>query len=200
MANIDKFDAIASAYDTPERIKIAKIIISEIRGCITDAQDKTAIDFGCGTGLIGLDLLDDFQSVLFIDASLKMVQVVKEKIEQSQIANAAALCYNLEESPPGDMKADYIILGQVLLHIRDIEPFLEKLSAMLNIGGHLIIVDFNKNDAVVSQEIHNGFEQGELGALLIQMGFHSIKSRTFYHGEKIFCNEDASLFLLETRK
>ncbi|MCM3038888.1 hypothetical protein M3201_04130 [Paenibacillus motobuensis] len=60
MGNTDIFDSMASGYDTPERIRIAKIISNAVREYISDGKNKSAIDFGCGTGLVGMDLLDDF--------------------------------------------------------------------------------------------------------------------------------------------
>lgn len=50
MANTDKFEMIADMYDTPERIKIAKVSSEAIQEYLVDAKSKNAIDFGCGTG------------------------------------------------------------------------------------------------------------------------------------------------------
>ena len=60
MGNTDKFEMIASSYDTPERIHIAKVSADAIREYVMDSKNKSAIDFGCGTGLVGMNLLDDF--------------------------------------------------------------------------------------------------------------------------------------------
>jgi 2-polyprenyl-3-methyl-5-hydroxy-6-metoxy-1,4-benzoquinol methylase len=41
-------------------------------------------------------------------------------------------------------------MAQVLLHINEVELVLSRLFDILNEGGHLLIVDFNKNEKVVS--------------------------------------------------
>ncbi len=200
MGNIDKFEAVANSYDTPERIGISKIIAEALRPCIENGDQKTAIDFGCGTGLIGMELLKNFKSVLFIDASPNMARITEQKLRQSNMTNSNVLCCNIEENTPPDLRADYIIMAQVLLHIKNIEPVLAQMHAMLNEGGHLLVVDFDKNEAIVSADVHNGFEQESLNSLLKRLGFINLQSRTFFHGKKMFMNTDASLFLLDAVK
>ncbi len=197
MGNIEKFDAMATQYDTPERARIAKIIAGAIRKRVASGADKCAVDYGCGTGLVGICLADIFDSLVLIDASPNMIEQVNAKI--AGIPNAEALCRDFSREPP-DVRADYIFLTQVLLHVKDIEPFLASLFAALNPGGRLLIVDFNKNEAVASELVHNGFDQSELAEVLKRIGFLSADSETFYRGERIFMNQDASLFILDARK
>ncbi len=99
-----------------------------------------------------------------------------------------------------DMKADCIFMAQVLLHIREIEPLLIRLHAMLNPGGHLLIAGFDKNDAIVSDEVHNGFVQSELAELLKRLGFGEVESATFHRGKSIFMRQDASMFVMDAVK
>jgi ubiquinone/menaquinone biosynthesis C-methylase UbiE len=200
MGNTDIFQAIANKYDTSERIKIAKITSNAIREYIVDGKDKSAIDFGCGTGLIGMNLLNDFHSMLFVDTSQNMLGQIKQKIADFNIQNADTLCFDFETAFRSDVHADYIFMAQVLLHINDVELVLSRLYDVLNPEGHLLIVDFNKNEQITSDKVHNGFDQENLIKLMIKIGFKGIKSRTFYSGNKIFMNRDASLFILDSKK
>jgi ubiquinone/menaquinone biosynthesis C-methylase UbiE len=199
MGNKDIFDAISNSYVTTERISLADISADAVRSYLIDTHDKTAIDFGCGTGLIGINLFREFKSILFLDSSDKMIDVVKNKIERLKISNATALCYDLENGEIPDITVDYILMSQVLLHIKDYADILSKLRKMLNNNGHLIITDFDKNDLVVSALVHNGFEQNELKELLRTLGFSNIQSRRFYNGEGIFMGKDASLFVMDAQ-
>lgn len=200
MGNTDKFNAIARRYDTEERAEIARHCSDTIRAHIGKVEEKSAIDFGCGTGLVGLDLLDSFASVLFIDSSQKMIEIVKEKIESRGVANAEALCFDLETEPSRDIHADFVIIVQTLLHIKNIDMILAKLFHLLNTGGHLIIIDFDKNESIFSEDVHNGFIQEELKAALEDIGFIDVEGRTFFHGRNIFMNTDASLFIMDGKK
>ena len=200
MGNTDKFEMIANTYETPERVQIAKISSDAIREYLVDAKNKNAVDFGCGTGLIGMNLLNDFQSILFLDTSQNMIHQIKQKISNSNIQNVATLCFDFEQDCLSNLHVDYIFMAQVLLHIKDFKAVLLKLYDVLNPGGHLIIIDFNKNDEIVSDMVHNGFDQEILTDIMLNIGYKGIQSKTFYKGRKIFMGHDASLFILDSQK
>lgn len=200
MGNTEKFDSIANSYDTPERILMARLCADAIRETIGDAKIKQAIDFGCGTGLVGMHLLDDFDNILFLDTSQNMVRNVQRKIAELGIQNADTLCFDFEKDSLSGLKADCIFMVQVLLHIQDYRPVLKRLYDVLHAGGHLLIIDFDKNVEINSELVHNGFDQTELAGCLQEMGFTNIQSHTFYHGSKVFMNRDASLFIMDAQK
>jgi Methylase involved in ubiquinone/menaquinone biosynthesis len=200
MANTDKFEMIAHVYDTPERIHIAKVSSDAIRKRVVNAAGKSAIDFGCGTGLVGMNLINDFDSILFMDTSPNMINQITQKIAASSIQNADTLCFDIEMEGLSDIRADYIFMAQVLLHIPDVELVLSRLYDVLNEGGHLLIVDFDYNENVVSDMVHNGFHHHELANVLTRIGFKDICIETFYSGSRIFMGQDASMFILDSHK
>ena len=71
---------------------------------------------------------------------------------------------------------------------------------MLQPGGHLLIVDFDRKDEIASDLVHNGFDQDDLKARLAAAGFADIRGDTFYHGKKNFMGMDASRFLMDAVK
>ena len=200
MGNTDKFEMIAKIYDTPERVQIAKISSETIREYLVDSKSKNVIDFGCGTGLVGMDLLNDFQSILFLDSSQKMINQVRQKISRFSIENADTLCFDFEKDILTDLHADYIFMAQVLLHIKEFKLVLLKLYDVLNPGGHLIIIDFNRNDEIDTDMVHSGFDQEMLTDIMLDIGYKNVQSKTFYYGYKIFMNHNASLFILDSQK
>ncbi|RAP74228.1 class I SAM-dependent methyltransferase [Paenibacillus montanisoli] len=200
MGNTDKFDMIANLYDTPERIQIAKVSSDAIRNYLVDAKSKNAIDFGCGTGLVGMDLLNEFNSVLFLDTSPNMINQIEQKISDFNLQHVDTLCFDFEKEGLSELHADYIFMAQVLLHIPDVEFVLSRLFEVLNEGGHLLIVDFNKNEKIDSDLVHNGFNQAELADMMTKIGYRDIQSETFYTGSKLFMGHDASMFILDSRK
>jgi ubiquinone/menaquinone biosynthesis C-methylase UbiE len=200
MGNTDKFEMIANIYDTSERIQIAKVSSDAIHEYLVDIKSKNAIDFGCGTGLVGMNLLNDFNSMLFLDTSQNMINQIKQKIADFNIKNADTLCFDFEKEVRSDLHADYIFMAQVLLHIKDVELVLSQLYDVLNAGGHLLIVDFNENKEIVSDMVHNGFDQDKLSSIMTKIGYRNIQSKTFYTGSKIFMGHDASMFILYSQK
>ena len=200
MGNTDKFETIANIYDNPERIQIAKISSDAIREYLVDTNSKNAIDFGCGTGLVGIELLNAFNSMLFLDTSQNMINQIKQKVAASNIQKVDFLCFDFEKEALLDLHTDYVFMAQVLLHIQDVELVLSRLYDVLSAGGHLLIVDFNKNEKVVSDMVHNGFEQEKLTDLMAKIGYRDIQSKTIYNGSQIFMGQDASMFILDSQK
>jgi ubiquinone/menaquinone biosynthesis C-methylase UbiE len=157
METNDIFEQMASRYDTEDRVNMAKIIVQAVRSELVDTKGKTALDYGCGTGLVGFGLIDLFQSMLLVDASTQMIEQVKRKIENGRFESASTLCSDfLVEAPT--IQVDYVIMSQVLLHIKDSRFILTRLYGILKKDGHLIIVDFDKNENIISDKVHPGFE------------------------------------------
>lgn len=200
METRDIFQRAAKVYDTPERIRVANIIAGEIRRELTDTQYRCGMDYGCGTGLVGLALMDLFDALLFVDTAPQMIEQVQEKLQRTGVKGAQTMSGDFCAEVPAGIGVDCIFMSQVLLHVKEYKTLLPRLYDMLNPRGGLIIVDFDKNEKVNSDLVHNSFVQAELSALLTQLGFSSVISRTFYHGEKIFMNQDASIFLMHAVK
>lgn len=201
MGNIDVFETIANKYDTVDRERIAKIIATTIREKLqSKSSTQTAIDYGCGTGLVGMNLLDAFNNILFVDASKNMINIVEKKLQKNVHLNAKTVCLDVENQSTQALKADIVFIVQVLLHVENTALFLDNLYQTLPPNGQLIIVDFDYNEHVISDKVHNGFKQNELTQTLHKSGFENIKRETFYHGEKMFMNKDGSLFILTATK
>src|SRR5699024_1532774 len=125
------FNEIAKRYDNEERRHLAGIILNELKQHLDNTEGKVLLDYGAGTGLLGLELSDSFEKVHLADASSEMVKVLKEKIDIANIKNAQAQEMNLLESDT-IIKADTIIMSLVLLHVKDHQKLIQKLYDALS--------------------------------------------------------------------
>jgi ubiquinone/menaquinone biosynthesis C-methylase UbiE len=193
------FEQMAKRYDTEERVELAKVIVKEVRKELRNNKSKSLIDYGSGTGLISLELSDLVDSILLIDSSEQMLEVAKAKISHKGIINSKVLYADFTQESP-ELRADIILLSLVLLHIPDTKKILQELFNILNTGGKLIIIDFDKNDKINHPKVHNGFSHEELKNSLSESGFKSIEIKTFHHGNRIFMNQDAAMFISSSIK
>lgn len=193
------FEQMAKRYDTEERIELAKVIVKEVRPELRNNKSKSLIDYGSGTGLISLELSDLVDSILLIDSSEQMLDVAKAKISHKGIINSKVLFADFTQETP-ELKADIVLLSLVLLHIPDTKKILQELFNILNTGGKLIIIDFDKNDKINHPKVHNGFSHEELKNSLSESGFKSIEIKTFHHGNRIFMKQDAAMFISSSIK
>jgi ubiquinone/menaquinone biosynthesis C-methylase UbiE len=188
------FEQMAKRYDTEERIELAKVIAKEVRSELQNSKSKSLIDYGSGTGLVSLELSDLVESILLVDSSKEMLEVANAKISHKEITNSKVLYSDFTQETP-ELKADIVLMSLVLLHIPDTNKILQELFNILNPGGKLMIIDFDKNEKIDHPKVHNGFSHEELKKRLSKAGFKSIETKTFYHGKHIFMNQDASMFL-----
>lgn len=200
------FNNVAKKWDNKRRIERAKIISDEIKNNIVKEENKSVLEFGCGTGLISFNLVDYFNKITLIDNSEEMIKVVDNKIKTFNINNMKSICCDLENYNISE-NYDVVYTSMVLHHIVNVEDIIRRFYSLLNNKGELCIIDLNKEDGRFHEEEkdfngHNGFSQIELKEVLSQVGFSNIKSYTFYNGVKDVNKEkvEYSLFIMIGKK
>ncbi len=199
IGHINEFNQMAVKYDTPKNKHMAKRAADAIRNLLDESHKKSAIDFGCGTGLVGLDLLEDFKSMLFIDASIKMIEQVEKKLADKNTKKASVLCLDIEKDAQLPNKVDTIILSLVLHHIQDNHRLLTKFYETLNEDGQLLIIEMEKQEKDSSDHGH-GMDRSVLATTLAGIGYQNIQSDIFYDAKKESDGQEASRFVLSARK
>lgn len=202
-----RFDENAKNWDTEKRINNAKIIGNEIANSIASNKNYSAMEFGCGTGLISFNLYDRFQKVTLIDSSKGMIDILNSKIIKCKINNMVAKHLDITNENSIDEKFDVIYNSMALHHIQDTSSIVETFYKLLNDEGYLCIVDLNEEDGSFHKEYpdfdgHNGFNQEELKRTLVSAGFNNIESNTFFYDEKVIGDKKTnySLFIMKARK
>ena len=201
------FDDYAKTWDTDKRINRAKKIANEIRNSIDSENNYSAMEFGCGTGLVSFNLYDKFKKITLIDSSNGMMEILNSKINECKVNNMVTNCVDILEEDSLDTKFDVIYNSMVLHHINDTEAIIKKFHELLNKDGYLCIVDLDEEDGSFHKKYpdfdgHNGFNQEKLKSILLKVGFNDIESNTFYYDEKIIEGQkiNYSLFLMKARK
>jgi ubiquinone/menaquinone biosynthesis C-methylase UbiE len=194
------FDRIAQHYDSEKQQALAQQILTALNKEVGDCSEKVILDYGCGTGLIGLELAAACKKMILMDPSVEMMNIVNDKMQHAGLTNTQTITgsFSAEETP--EIQADIIIVSLVLLHVPDTQNLLSHLYAALKNQGEVFIVDFDKNEHVQHEKVHNGFDQKELARKCELAGFKQVTSHTFYQGEALFMNQAASLFILKAQK
>jgi len=186
---MESFDSIAKDYDTDIRIERAKAFADEIRLHITDGHQKTMLEYGCGTGLVGFNLIHDMGSVIFADSSFEMLEQVKQKLLSLGKTSSYAIHYDFTEEAPKDLSVDYILASLVLHHIEDVKTIISRFYNLLNDDGHLLIIDKNGEGIFYTDhpdyDGYDGFNQSVLADIVKEVGFSKVESKTFWHGSSI---------------
>lgn len=200
------FDLEAKSWDDDKRVTRAKLISEEIDRWLEDKINNNAMEFGCGTGLITLNLKNKFKNIMMIDNSAGMIEEVNKKIKNQNVNNIRTWCGDIDKIDDKN-KYDVIYTSMTLHHIVNISKVLEKLHSLLSLEGELYIVDLVEEDGTFHSsekgfEGHNGFNQNNLIETLKNIGFKDIRNKVFYKGSKSIeeRNVDYELFIMVARK
>ena len=201
------FDKKAKDWDDNRRIQRSKVIAEKIIDYVKLQETFSGLEFGCGTGLISLNLYDKLDKITCIDTSSGMIKQLEDKVAEHNLDKITVTQLNINDDH--DLKSEYDIIysSMSLHHVTSLEETLQNFYDLLQDGGQLCIVDLDKEDGSFhSQESnflgYNGFEQKELSQLLEQVGFNNVTSETFYNDERSIGNRNIeySLFIMKAQK
>jgi Methylase involved in ubiquinone/menaquinone biosynthesis len=200
------FNLRARDWDSdPLKVERARKVADAIRKNVRLTPDMTALEYGCGTGLLSFALQSSLGSITLADSSAGMLEVLREKIAASGIHNMNPLRLDLATDPLLDQRFDIIYSMMTLHHIVDTRKVLADFYTLLDQPGKLFIADLDREDGSfhgAGFDGHNGFDQAELTADLEQAGFGQVRFSTVYEMVKEVGGKPRSypLFLMVAEK
>ena len=182
----NSFDTRAVNWDeNPRRIELidhaTKLIFKEIN----IDKNQSVLDYGCGTGLLGYNLVEKAGNVTFCDSSSGMLEQVEKK--------RAFYGYNM------------IFSMLVLHHVKNIPALLEKFYNHLEEEGLFCWIDLDKEDGSFHNGDpipHQGFEKEYLYQSVKESGFEP-----FYYSTELSMTREVNgitrkypIFILLSKK
>ncbi|MBN2341716.1 MAG: class I SAM-dependent methyltransferase [Deltaproteobacteria bacterium] len=141
------FNAHAEQWDDNEKIHMMKILaertIEALQSRNKLSQKHHIIDFGCGTGLFGLELMDIAKTLTGVDTSEGMLAVFNQKTSGNP--DIRSVLIDLENETT-DITGDLIVSSMAFHHLADPRKMLGTLVRMLNPGGAVVLVDLDSED------------------------------------------------------
>lgn len=161
------FNEAAKQWDSEEKILqmqvIAQKVIQKLE--LSHKHKIDIMDFGCGTGLFGLNFSDFAKSLTGVDTSEGMLDVFNQKTKgHPQIKS---MLIDLENNNL-TLKFDLIISSMAFHHLAEPQQMIKKFHSMLNKHGTVAIVDLCSEDGTFHPNNkdmgvkHFGFSESEL--------------------------------------
>ena len=183
--NIERrdFDKEANTWDeVPARVKLANDIAAAISKEILLTSNMDVLDFGCGTGLLTLQLQPVVHSITGVDSSRGMIDVLKAKIDKQNLPNVKTQYLDTEKGNILEGTYHLIVSGMTLHHVKEIRPLLDQFYRILAPSGYLCIADLDldggkfhgNNDGI----FHFGFDRALLRRDFKEAGFDDIRDMT----------------------
>ncbi|UGA56890.1 class I SAM-dependent DNA methyltransferase [Vibrio sp. VB16] len=179
----DYFDSVAHTWDSnPLKVDRAKTTANKIKE-LNFNSTNSIVDFGSGTGLLGVQLIDTFNHIVLADASRQMIEIAKEKIISANLNNIEI--QHIERLSQLESKHSAITTLMTLHHIADVSLFFSDAFNTLEDNGMLIIADLYAEDGSFHQHNpsfsgHNGFDVQALTNIAENIGFQILKIEHYY--------------------
>lgn len=173
------FDALAAHWDEdPARVRRSASIADAIRSRASVTEQTDVLDFGCGTGLIALNLAPHARRIVGLDSSAGMLERLSAKTAAGGIFNVEGRLFNLDQGDELLEKFHLIVSVMALHHIPDTLGLFRKWHEWLHPGGAVALVDLDKEPGTFHSDntgvFHFGFDRTELKDALADTGFKHI--------------------------
>jgi predicted TPR repeat methyltransferase len=190
MTTPSRFDLAAATWDEhPVRVALSRGIVAAMQAQVPVEASMTAIDFGCGTGLVSLALSPVVARMIGIDNSPGMVAKLQEKIQGLGVDNVEARLLDLAtESLPIGLQADLLVSAMALHHVQALPPLLRTFQALVVPGGYVALADLDVEDGSFHQDptgvYHSGIDRDWLLGQLTALGFEEVRATTAHVVER----------------
>ena len=180
--NIEKrdFDKEAASWDEhPTRVSLAKDIADAISKQIVLTSDMNAMDFGCGTGLLTVQLQPLVHSITGIDSSQGMLDILNAKVAKLNLPNVRTLLVDPDKGHALAGNYHLIVSNMTLHHIEEIEPLFDQFHNVMAPAGYLCIADLDLDDGQFHDNntgvFHFGFDRATLRKYFTEAGFDNVQ-------------------------
>ncbi|EQD35001.1 Methyltransferase type 11 [mine drainage metagenome] len=207
-SNRQRFDSIAADWDdSPMRRAMAGGVAAAIAAAVPLQAQWQALEYGCGTGLVGAQLAPRLRHLLACDLSPGMLAVLDEKARAAGLDNLHTRVLDLTREAPPAQRFDLIFSSMTLHHIPDVPALLRVFHGMLQPGGWAALADLDAEDGSfhnpdVPGVAHHGFARAELTRWLRASGVsRHQRAHRAYGGENPRGQDRAlPIFLITARR
>ena len=186
MSANSSFDASAKTWDQdPVKLARAQAVADGIRSQVP--PQARALDYGCGTGLLGFALRSHCGQIALADSSAGMLAVLDEKIAASSATNMRSTRLDLVTDPLPPDRYELICTLMTAHHIADTDKLLRDLHALLASPGYLCIADLDAEDGSFHGpefDGHQGFVRDALKRKAEAAGFRDVSFTTVFQMQK----------------
>ncbi|MBT8421448.1 MAG: class I SAM-dependent methyltransferase [Gammaproteobacteria bacterium] len=182
MTNTKKrsFDEEAASWDEkPGRIQLAKDIVHAISKEIVLTPEMDVMDFGCGTGLLTIQLAPFVRAITGVDNSRGMLDVFNAKIAERKLDTVNTVFMDLDRGDTLTGRYDLVLSNMTVHHIKEIAPLFEQFHQITAPGGYLCISDLDLDDGRFHDDnsgvFHFGFDRINLRRVFAEAGFDDIR-------------------------
>lgn len=140
-------------------------------------KNHTLLDVGAGSGFFTLPMAERTSSKVYaMDPDRRMLSIIEEKAKEKGLNNIELIQDYLENLSIQNDSIDFVMASLILHEVSSLSKGLSKIYEVLKTGGHLLCLEYEKDDLVTEgppMSIRIGSE--ELEKVLSLIGFKVVK-------------------------
>jgi len=181
-----RFDEAAVTWDDPTKIAFADGVAAAVLEGVPVDADWVAMDFGAGTGLLGLRLADHVAEVDLVDTSAGMAAVARERVAARTAAGhpgVQVVEVDLTTGTAPRQHYDLVAASLSLHHVPDLDGILATFAQLLAPSGWIAIAELAADPqghfhaGIENFSGHHGFDPADLERRLNALGFSELSHR-----------------------
>ena len=135
-----QFGTVAAAYLTSS-VHAQGADLTRVAAHVSQTPAAKVLDLGCGAGHLSFAMAPHAASVVAVDLSQAMLEVVATEAHQRGLGNIAVEQASAESLPFADAGFDYVCTRFSAHHWGDIRAGLREAHRVLKPGGELVVID-----------------------------------------------------------
>ncbi len=174
------FDKEAQSWDKGPRIKMAADVADAIKREANPAKNMDVLDFGCGTGLLTLQLQPLVRSVTAVDLSAGMLEMLDSKLKELDIANVKTQRVDLDGGDALEGSYDLVVSSMTLHHIKEPQTLIDMLFRVTAPLGRICLADLDLDDGEFHRDNHGvfhfGFDRESMRTVFEAAGYTDVRA------------------------
>lgn len=113
-------------------------------------QNDVLLDVGAGTGFFTIPMAEKTNGKVYaMDPDTRMLKVIEDKAKNKGLNNIELVQEYIENLSIENNSVDFIMASLILHELDSLSGALAKLSEVLKTGGHILCLEYEKDDAIV---------------------------------------------------
>lgn len=134
--------------DSKQRVKLIppEVLISQM----PIEKNHTLLDIGAGSGFFTIPMAESTTNKVYaMDPDWRMLKVIEEKAKEKGITNIELIQDYLENLTIKNESIDFAMASLILHEVSSLSNALSKIYEVLKPGGHLLCLEYEKEELVV---------------------------------------------------
>lgn len=140
-------------------------------------KNHTLLDVGAGSGFFTIPMAEKTSGKVYaMDPDSRMLRIIEDKANSKGLNNIELLQEYMENLNIENDSIDFVMASLILHELKSLEDSLIKIHEVLKMGGHLLCLEYEKDDLIVEgPPMSIRIPSKELEKTLASIGFKVVK-------------------------